>query len=142
MGVSLSSVTSVYCDNMSAIQIAHNDVFMNGPNILRLIVIWSKIIFFRAHYSFILSRLLISSWIFLQSYILQGVFMIVCPNSSWSLALYLELEGAVRVYVVLSPHWLCIYSVCIISQYIDPFYILFFSDSIYNLILNNLHTLF
>jgi hypothetical protein len=27
MGVSLSSATHVYCDNMSAIQIAHNDVF-------------------------------------------------------------------------------------------------------------------
>jgi hypothetical protein len=27
MGVSLSSATSVYCDNRSAIQIAHNDVF-------------------------------------------------------------------------------------------------------------------
>ena len=27
MGVSLSSATLVYCDNMSAIQIAHNDVF-------------------------------------------------------------------------------------------------------------------
>ena len=27
MGVSLSSATPVYCDNRSAIQIAHNDVF-------------------------------------------------------------------------------------------------------------------
>jgi ATP sulfurylase len=27
MGVSLSSATPVYCDNKSAIQIAHNDVF-------------------------------------------------------------------------------------------------------------------
>jgi hypothetical protein len=53
IGVSFSSATPVYYDNMSAIQITHNDVF-NERTILRLIVIWSVIIFFRAHYSFIL----------------------------------------------------------------------------------------
>ncbi|XP_052114389.1 secreted RxLR effector protein 161-like [Arachis duranensis] len=38
LGAPQSSLTDIFCDNRSAIQIAHNDVFMNAPNTLRLIV--------------------------------------------------------------------------------------------------------
>ncbi|RVW34123.1 Retrovirus-related Pol polyprotein from transposon RE2 [Vitis vinifera] len=44
LGVSTSFATPLYCDNQSAIHIAHNDVFMNGQNTSRLIVILSVII--------------------------------------------------------------------------------------------------
>jgi hypothetical protein len=67
--------------------------FMNGPNILRLIVTLSVITFFRALYNFILSRLMISSRTSSQSLILQGGSAILCPTSRWSLALHLEFEG-------------------------------------------------
>jgi hypothetical protein len=61
MGVSFSSATPIYCDNRSAIQIVHNDVFhKRTTNILRLIVILFVIIFFRALYNFILSCLMIN----------------------------------------------------------------------------------
>jgi hypothetical protein len=93
MGVTFSSASPVYCDNRSAIQIAHNDFFMNGPNILRLIVTLSVIIFFRALYNFILSRLMINSRTSSQSLILQGGSAILCPTSRWSFALHLEFEG-------------------------------------------------
>jgi hypothetical protein len=81
MGVSFSSATPVYCDNRSAIQIAHNDFFMNGPNILRLIVILFVISFFRVLYNFILSRLMINSQTSSPSLILQGGSAILYPTS-------------------------------------------------------------
>ena len=94
--------------------------FMNGPNILRLIIILSIIIFFRAHYSFIfLSHPKISSRTSLQGHILQGIFMILCPNSSWSLALHLKLEsGCKTIYVVLS-HIGYVYMLHVLLAYIN-----------------------
>ena len=44
LSMSTSSTTPPYCDNQSAIHIAHNDVFMNGLNTSRSIVISSVII--------------------------------------------------------------------------------------------------
>jgi hypothetical protein len=55
--------------------------FMNGPNILRLIVILFVIIFFRVLYNFILSRPMINSRTSSPSLILQGGSAILCPTS-------------------------------------------------------------
>ena len=44
LSMSTSSATPPYCDNQSAIHIAHNDVFMNGLNTSKSIVISSVII--------------------------------------------------------------------------------------------------
>ena len=44
LSMSTSSATPPYCDNQSVIHIAHNDVFMNGLNTSRSIVISSVII--------------------------------------------------------------------------------------------------
>jgi len=63
MGVHLPSATPDYCDNKSAIQIAHIDVFQERNKQLRLIVTLSVIISFRAVYNFILLRLMINLWI-------------------------------------------------------------------------------
>jgi hypothetical protein len=68
MGVSLSKATPIYCDSISTIQIAHKIYFINGPNILRLIATLSHI-FFKDHYSFILSHPMISSQTSLKSQI-------------------------------------------------------------------------
>jgi hypothetical protein len=83
--------------------------FMNGPNILRLIVILFAIIFFRVLYNFILSRLMINSRTSSPNLILQGGSLILCPTSRSSLALHLEFEGVVLdyVYIYIAPHGFC-----------------------------------
>jgi hypothetical protein len=72
------SLSSVYCDNRSAIQIAHNNIFHER---IKHIVILSIVISYRALYSFILLRLMINSRTSLQRHILQGGSAILCPTS-------------------------------------------------------------
>ncbi|KAK9159705.1 hypothetical protein Syun_006046 [Stephania yunnanensis] len=75
MGVQHDSATILHCDNQSAIQIAHNDVFMREQNILRMIVTSSASIWFGALFSFPLFPPPIRRLISLLKLIFQVVFM-------------------------------------------------------------------
>ncbi|XP_015946589.1 uncharacterized mitochondrial protein AtMg00810-like [Arachis duranensis] len=105
LGAPQSSPTDVFCDNRSAIQIAHNDVFherlmsfaitavlfrlpimmcfMNAPNTLRLIVI----LFGNESLLMLFVSLLLGHWIRLlissRKLITRLAFGFCYPNSSW-----------------------------------------------------------
>ena len=92
LGVSTSSATPLYCDNQSAIHIAHNDVFMNGLNTSRLIVILSVIVLSMMLSSSSLSPPKINLQIFSPSHFQRDALVIWLPTSSWS-HIHLEFEG-------------------------------------------------
>ena len=93
MGLTHSSPTVIHCDNRSTIQIAHNDVSMSAPSILRLIVILCVIICSLASCTFFQLALLIKLLISLRRLFLLVVFAILFPNSRWLLSDHLEFEG-------------------------------------------------
>ena len=92
LGVSTSSATPLYCDNQSAIYIAHNDVLHKRTKTSRSIVILSVIILSMVLSSWSQSLLKINLQISSPSHILRDVFVLWLTTSSWS-HIHLEFEG-------------------------------------------------
>ena len=74
LGVNCSTATKIHYDNRSAIQIAHNDVFHERTNILRLIVTSFFIICFQVHSHFSVFPLRISLVISSPNHFLHELF--------------------------------------------------------------------
>ena len=92
LGVSTSSATFLYCNNQSAIHIAHNDVFHERTNTSRLIVILSVIILSMVLSSFSPSSPKINLQISSPSHFLKDALVIWLTTSSWS-HIHLEVKG-------------------------------------------------
>ena len=99
LGVSISSATPLYCDNHSVIHIAHNDVFHEGLNISRLIVILFVIILSMVHSSSSQSPPKINLQISSPSHILRNAFVLWLTTSNWSHT-HLEFEGLLLCFSV------------------------------------------
>ena len=99
MSLTHFSLTVIHCDNCSAIQIAHNDVFHERTKHIEidchLVCHYLSAGILRLLLLALLIRLLTS----LRRLFLLVVFVILFPNSRWLLLDHLEFEGNVNICI-------------------------------------------